>query len=216
MEPINLDWGKETSQNYCKDSAKLIKNDYLHWAIRIHEKNIGIPHPKIADIGCGPGFLSFELNKLLSGKYYFVDSSKDMVNFAKQEAKKNDIDAEFIISPAENPALPDNSVDIVICKHILLSLSGITSCLENIYRILADGGCVNIIDANPQSSKLMARVISWYAKMTVSKERAEKSWNAYLNGISHANVVQEMNRIGFKEVNVSFHFPMAYFITATK
>ncbi len=49
----------------------------------------------ILDLGSGSGR---HLTKIKNGKMYLIDFSKEMINFAKNKAKKQKIDAEFFVS----------------------------------------------------------------------------------------------------------------------
>ena len=64
---------------------------------------------KILDIGCGKGFLLYELKKILSSKHiYGVDISKYAIKNSHPEVKSN-----LILSSSTNLPFPSNYFDFV-------------------------------------------------------------------------------------------------------
>ena len=76
----------------------------------------------VLDLGSGAGFDSFlaaaKVGK--NGKVIGVDMTPEMVEKARDNAKKNGVkNADFKLSDIENLPVSDNSVDVVICRSAL-------------------------------------------------------------------------------------------------
>ncbi len=96
----------------------------------------------VCDIGTGPGFLGLEMAKATNMKIIFLDIDKDAISKAKKsfEDLEADNEAEFIISPVEKIALPDNSVDFVMSRGSIFFWNDVNKGLLEINRILKSGG----------------------------------------------------------------------------
>ena len=76
---------------------------------------------KILDLGSGAGRHLMKIKKV---KIYFVDFSKEMIKFAKQKAKKQNIDAEFCVSELTKLDFKDDFFDSGICISALHCVEG--------------------------------------------------------------------------------------------
>lgn len=89
----------------------------------------------ILDLGCGSGR---HLVKLKDSIFYCLDFSKNMLEFAKKNAKKNKIKAEFIQSPAEKIKANDNFFDSAIyiaTLHCIPNIKDRQKSLKELYRV---------------------------------------------------------------------------------
>ena len=93
---------------------------------------------KVLDLGSGSGR---HLIKIKKGKIYLVDFSKQMINLAKQKAKKENINAEFSVADLTNLPYKDNFFDsgISISTIHCLKPKEHKKAIQEIYRVLKPG-----------------------------------------------------------------------------
>ncbi len=66
---------------------------------------------KILDLGCGSGR---HLMKKENAEFYCVDFSREMIKFAKKNAKEKNIKSNFFVSPSDNLPFENNFFDSAI------------------------------------------------------------------------------------------------------
>ncbi|MDB9330541.1 methyltransferase domain-containing protein [Nodularia spumigena CS-591/04] len=73
------------------------------------------PHPKIIDIGCGPGFQTLDLASLTNGTIIAIDNHPFYVNELKQKVLQQGLSEKITVINADMFALdfPDASFDII-------------------------------------------------------------------------------------------------------
>lgn len=89
---------------------------------------------KILDVGCGKGYLLYELKKLLpKGHFVGIDSSEYAIKNAKEEIKEN----LFIHKAEENYSFKDKEFDLIISITTLhnLYIFDLKSALQEIERV---------------------------------------------------------------------------------
>ncbi|MBS3152876.1 methyltransferase domain-containing protein [Candidatus Woesearchaeota archaeon] len=138
---------------------------------------------KILDVGCGNGdFLAYIEDKGCSGEMIGVDISKGMI----EEAKKLNIDKpiSFITANAEDLPFINECFDIVVCKHILYHLNSIEKGINEIYRVLKNGGylCVTL-------------------NCMYGRENIENFKRIIANSIKNNNFLDNNKRINFENYN---------------
>jgi len=95
---------------------------------------------KILDLGCGSGRNLIKNKKIV---FYGVDFSETMLNFAKKNAKKQQIKAKFFKSEAENLLFQDNFFDSAIfisTLHCIDTKEKRKKTLSELYRVLKNKG----------------------------------------------------------------------------
>ena len=105
----------------------------------------------ILDIGCGTGFLTFDMAASVteSGHILALDPKPSMVDAARErcaELPQVEIKQGNITSiPATN-----EQFDLVTCTQVLLYVADIDTALSEIYRVLKPGGRVAIVETDWQ------------------------------------------------------------------
>ncbi|AHJ28813.1 class I SAM-dependent methyltransferase [Nodularia spumigena CS-584] len=87
------------------------------------------PHPKIIDIGCGPGFQTLDLASLTNGTIIAIDNHPFYVNELKQKVLQQGLSEKITVINADMFALdfPDASFDIIWAEgSIYIIGSGLT------------------------------------------------------------------------------------------
>ena len=121
-------------RKYGYGGYRYIKNYHLNLAKKLIKDYSLNNNSKILDIGCGKGFLLYEIKKILkNAKLYGLDISK----YAKKNAKK-EIKNNIKIWDANNKINFNNKYfDLVISINTLhnLKLKNLYQCLQNIERV---------------------------------------------------------------------------------
>ena len=143
---------------YVKKLEKASKYVYRPLAkeiIKLIRKNEFEKEIKIIDIGCGPGFLLFEIKKINQEiKVIGIDPSKKMIEIAQKKAMENNIrEIDLKIEYAEEISLFDGEIDVAICQSSLSEWKNIEKGLNEIFRILKKEGFVIINDFNGEYPK---------------------------------------------------------------
>ncbi len=129
----------ETASSYdTSDDGKFVSGMYDILVDEIQKSQSG----RILDVGCGNGNL-FAL--LPNGKYelYGVDFSENMIVEAKNNCRTK---ASFSVADAEELPFDDDTFDIVVCNASFHHYIHPDTVLEEMHRVLKNGGKVLIGD----------------------------------------------------------------------
>ena len=97
------------------------------------------------DVGCGTGFLTFELASRgyrLTG----VDFAPAMIAQARQKAAERAVAVRFEEADAEQLPFPAASFDLVISRHLLWTLHRPEVAIDEWIRVLRPGGRLVVVD----------------------------------------------------------------------
>lgn len=103
----------------------------------------------VLDLGSGAGFDCFLAAKKVgqTGKVIGVDMTEEMVERAKDNAKKQGYDnVEFKLGDIENLPIEDNSIDVVISNCVVNLAPDKSKVFKEVYRVLKKGGRMYISD----------------------------------------------------------------------
>ncbi len=98
---------------------------------------------KIIDLGCGPGYLSYDLLELIgdSGEIYCMDNSEKFIASIKKQKIKN---IEPIRMDIRNDLLkyPQliGKIDKAFCRWVLMFIGDVEKIINDIYTMLKPGG----------------------------------------------------------------------------
>lgn len=103
----------------------------------------------VADIGCGTGFFTVLLARIvgLKGKVYAVDISKEMLRDVSRRIKKEGLKNVKVIVSKENK-IPINSKDVDYCllASVVHELENSTLFFKELKRLLKNNGKIGIIE----------------------------------------------------------------------
>lgn len=152
-----IDW----SDKYWKKFLTLYRDKmWLPDTIRKYAKWLNLKQGmKVADIGCGLGFLGSIYWKYFgkNGTYWGVDISANLIKEAEEISKKwaKKGKAIFQVGDAYNLDLKDNSFDMVMCQTLLMHLDKPMKAISEMKRILKPGGTVFCMEPDNLSDNLV-------------------------------------------------------------
>jgi len=121
---------------------------------------------KILDVGCGTGNYTIEFAKR-GADVVGADSSKDMLDFARQKAKEERVKAGFQIADALNLPFTDQSFDLIVSNGLLCFLGEPEKALMEMNRVLKPGGRLIVGVLNSWSPWALFRRIKGLFKDTI-------------------------------------------------
>jgi ArsR family transcriptional regulator len=112
-----------------------------------------LPPLRVADLGCGEGYLSIEISRW-ARQVYAVDRSTHMLRKASALAKRKKAGPiEFKPGEIESVPLRDGSVDVALLSQALHHAQQPIQAIRETARILTPGGTLIIIDLRPHHEK---------------------------------------------------------------
>jgi len=177
-------WSKRI-KNYDLQTAVLslsfptyLNNAYENWESTILKNVIGnVKNKNILDVGCGGGRNSIPLAKL-GAKVTGVDISSKMLDFAKNNSKKNKClkNTNFILSSAWETNLPSNTFDKILLLGILEHIPEEyrKKTIKEAQRLLKKGGDLYIV-INNKNSFFLKSVKKW--------KKAKQNLSGYYSGL---------------------------------
>jgi len=148
-------------------------------------KQLGIREDMIiADLGAGTGFYSIPAGSMVpNGKVYAIEIIKDYVATIKNKAKEAHLhNVECFwgnIEKIGGTKIKDGLVDIIIVSNILFQVDDINTFIQEIKRIMKNGGKILFVDwseesiLGPKKEKIISKekTIELFGKRGISFER---------------------------------------------
>ncbi|PAF44383.1 class I SAM-dependent methyltransferase [Helicobacter sp. 11S02629-2] len=160
LEDVKNYWDAR-SQSYSELNNKELQSFKSQAWEELIRANVDIKEGmKVLDCGCGPGFFSVLLCKLLC-KVTSIDYSEDMLARAKINANTHlsTNKPEFFKMDAQNLDFKDESFDLVISRNLTWNLPNPPRAYKEWLRVLKKGGTLLIFDGN------------WYLHLSDSKQK---------------------------------------------
>jgi arsenite methyltransferase len=158
------------------------------------------PGERILDVGCGPGFLSAELQQEVgpAGSVVGVDSSPAMLALAARRCRGRQ-NVTFHEGDATSLPVADASFDGAVCVQVLEYVADVPAALRELYRALRPGGRVVVWDIDWAT-------VSWHSKDPARMARVLAAWDEHLARPSLPRVLAPaMRSAGFEGVRMEPH-----------
>ena len=158
---------------------------------------------RILDVGAGPSYVDIELAKLGDFEIVALDDSKEMLGIAERNIKKAGVSGKIKVKlgSAEDLPFDDSTFDFVISIGSLHLWEAPLEVLEEIYRVLRNGGGGMIGDLcreapEEEIAKITDKMSSVFArrgfrntmKQSYTRQRVEKllSWTRFQHEIENS------------------------------
>ena len=128
---------------YARQTAKDL-DEFKGIARRI-AAHIG-PGARVLEIAPGPGYLAIELVRLTGCRLVGVDISHTFVRIAGENARKAGLRIDFEQGDAADLPFPAEQFDFIVCRAAFKNFARPLAALDEMYRVLNDGGITLIID----------------------------------------------------------------------
>ena len=128
---------------YARQTAKDL-DEFKGIARRI-AAHIG-PGARVLEIAPGPGYLAIELVRLTGCRLVGVDISHTFVRIASENTRKAGLRIDFEQGDAADLPFPAEQFDFIVCRAAFKNFARPLAALDEMYRVLNDGGIALIID----------------------------------------------------------------------
>lgn len=132
------------------------------------------------DYGSGTGLIGLELTDLV-GSVLLVDSSKQMLEVAKEKIFRKGITNSKVVCSDFTEETPKLKADIVLMSLVLLHIPDIKKILQELFNVLNNGGKLIIIDFDKNDKVNHPKIH---------------------NGFSHENLKKILSEVGFKSIKI--------------
>ena len=160
---------------------------------------LGDKKGKVLDLGCGSG-RNFIANKKI--KFYCVDFSKEMIKFAKENAKKKGINVKFFISDSENLSFADNFFDSAIyiaALHCIPENRQRKKSLRELFRTLKKNSKALITVWSKNHIKLVNHTKDATITWKKDSERLQRYYYLY----DKEELKELLENVGFKIISIN-------------
>lgn len=107
---------------------------------------------RVLEVAPGPGYLAIEMARL--GRFHVtgLDISRTFVEIASKNARAGAVNAEFRRGDATKMPFEADSFDLIVCQAAFKNFAQPAIALEEMYRVLRNGGTAVIQDLNREAS----------------------------------------------------------------
>jgi ubiquinone/menaquinone biosynthesis C-methylase UbiE len=108
---------------------------------------------RVLEVAPGPGYLAIEIAKRGSYRVSGLDISESFVKIAREEARAEGLDIDFLHGNASDMPYPDASFDFIVCRAAFKNFMYPLGALDEFYRVLVPGGRASIFDLRKEASR---------------------------------------------------------------
>jgi ubiquinone/menaquinone biosynthesis C-methylase UbiE len=131
------------------------------------------PGQTVCDMGCGNGFYTLPIAKLVGekGKVVAVDIQREMLGLLKDRAAVENINnIELVLGTVVDPQLEPNSVDLVLVVDVYHEFSHPEQMLKAIRASLKPGGRVALVEFRAEDRNVPIKKLHKMSKKQILKE----------------------------------------------
>jgi ubiquinone/menaquinone biosynthesis C-methylase UbiE len=131
------------------------------------------PGMVVCDLGCGNGFYSLEMAKLVSpgGKVLAVDIQPEMLHLLELRCKETEIkNIEPILSTVADPKVPEESVDMLLLVDVYHEFSHPQQMLAGIRKGLKPNGVIALLEYREEDRTVPIKPEHKMTKKQILKE----------------------------------------------
>ena len=110
------------------------------------------PGSAVLEIAPGPGYFAIELAKATTCQITGLDISKTFVEIARRNAQEANVKIDFQQGDAAHTPFAGESFDFLFCAAAFKNFSQPVRALQEMYRVLRQGGAAVIIDLRRDAS----------------------------------------------------------------
>ncbi len=137
-------------------------------------KVLGIqPGDIVCDMGCGNGFYTLELARLVGkkGQVLAIDIQREMLELLRARAKEADVkNIRSILGTLVDPKLPDGGVDLILCVDVYHEFSHPEHMLKAMRKSLKPGGRLVLVEFRLEDPKVPIKLLHKMSKEQILKE----------------------------------------------
>lgn len=108
---------------------------------------------RVLEVAPGPGYLAIELVKLTGCRMVGLDISQTFVRIAGENARKAGLRIDFEHGDAADLPFPAEQFDFIVCRAAFKNFARPLKVLDEMYRVLKQGGVALIIDLRKDFSR---------------------------------------------------------------
>ena len=209
------EWLKNSRFSYMSEEQK---QQTLLWLCQVRDKVLDRANLKpddiLIDIGTGNGLLSFGAYERLkemngSGRVVASDAFNDCVEECFKIAKACGIENEmdFIQTDASDTKLPENCIDVVVMRSVMVHILDKFKAINEFFRILKQGGRVSVfepvISKNTKYYELMTpENYPNYQELKAAEDKMVSDKNDPLMNFDENSLKKDFEKAGFKNINI--------------
>ena len=131
------------------------------------------PGDTVCDLGCGNGFYTLQLAKLVGekGRVLAVDIQREMLELLKDRAAEEKVtNIEPVLGTLVDPKLPEGSIDLVLLVDVYHEFSHPEQMLAAIRKSLKPTGRVALVEFRAEDPAVPIKPLHKMSKAQISKE----------------------------------------------
>jgi ubiquinone/menaquinone biosynthesis C-methylase UbiE len=106
----------------------------------IRQRIVPMAEGTVLEIGVGPGVNFPHYDPMKVTKVFALEPNAGMIPRAEEEARRTNLDIEFLDLPGERIPLEESSVDTVVSTFTLCTIPGVVEAIHGIARVLKPDG----------------------------------------------------------------------------
>ncbi len=198
---------KEEIKNYWNERSVTFDDEIGHGGADRHECLLWQNHFKdilgeqrlsILDLGTGTGFIALNLAEL-GYQVTGIDLGDQMLEKARLNAQNKGLEVCFLLGDAEKPNFPDDSFDVLICRHLFWTLLTPDQTMLEWRRLLRKNGRIILIDGkkNPPSGDKPKVYTNVHGGKVYSDELVEQVQGV---DVTVSQISQVLTKAGFTQI----------------